>query len=144
MHANLADFNKQNPHIKNAHIVLGDDRMGAGDSLKKYNGTADKAGNVPYKFDKLEVHQRKVTPSKYDNIHATELRNKARSGDSDAHEYFKERMHPNIPDHLVKKTIDYIRSTKATAKPAKTTKKKSVNESTLYLVIDKLRLYGKL
>lgn len=144
MHANLADFHSKNPHIKNAHIVLGDDRMDAGDSLKKYNGSADKAGNVPYKFDKLEVHQRKVTPSKYDNIHATELRNKARSGDSDAHEYFKERMHPNIPDHLVKKTIDYIRSTKAAVKPVKTTKKKTVNESTLYLVIDKLKLYGKL
>ena len=144
MHANLADFHSKNPHIKNAHIVLGDDRMDAGDALKKYNGSADKAGNVPYKFDKLEVHQRKVTPSKYDQIHATELRNKARSGDSDAHEYFKERMHPNIPDYLVKKTIDYIRSTKAAAKPVKTTKKKTVNESTLYLVIDKLRLYGKL
>jgi hypothetical protein len=53
-------------------------------------------------------------------------------------------MHPNIPDYLVKKTIDYIRSTKAAAKPVKTAKKKTVNESTLYLVIDKLRLYGKL
>ena len=112
MHKNMEDFQKAHPHVKHVHVVLGDDRMDAGDSLKKYNGAKDKSGHTPYKFDTLEVHQREKTPSKYDTIHATELRNKARSNDDpkEVHKFFKERMHPNIPDHLIKKTISDIKS----------------------------------
>lgn len=109
MHNNLSAFHKDHPTVKHAHILLGDDRMDVADSLKKYNGTLTKAGTPLYKFDSMQVEQRKKTPSKYDNIHATELRNKASSGDADTFQFFRERMHKNIPDHLIKKTISYIK-----------------------------------
>lgn len=113
MHANVSHFHKNNPHVEYAHIVLGDDRMDTAESLKRYNNKADKSGKVLYKFKTMEVHQRAKTPSKFDSIHATELRNKAHSSASDEekHAFFKERMHPNIPDHLITKTIKDIQKT---------------------------------
>lgn len=113
MHANLSHFHKNNPHVEHAHVVLGDDRQDAGESLKKYNNKPDKSGKTLYKFKTLETHTREKTPSKYDSIHATELRNKANSSTSDQekHKFFKERMHPNIPDHLIHKTIKDIQKT---------------------------------
>jgi nicotinamide mononucleotide adenylyltransferase len=129
MHANVEHFHKNNPHIKHAHVVLGDDRMDAAESIKKYNGKADKAGKVPYNFHSINVHQREKAPSKHDGIHATELRNVANSDKSDTekHKFFKDRMHPNIPDHMINKTVKQIRDV-SQAKTNKPKRKKTIKE----------------
>jgi hypothetical protein len=55
----LSDLNRQG--YTSATIVLGDDQVKAFQYLKNYNGKADKAGNVPYTFDKLDVISRQET-----------------------------------------------------------------------------------
>jgi hypothetical protein len=55
----LSDLNRQG--YNSATIVLGADQVKAFQYLKNYNGKADKAGNVPYTFDKLDVISRQET-----------------------------------------------------------------------------------
>ena len=55
----LSDLNRQG--YTSATIVLGADQVKAFQYLKNYNGKADKAGNVPYTFDKLDVISRQET-----------------------------------------------------------------------------------
>jgi hypothetical protein len=114
MFDNISHFNKSNPHVKHAHIVLGPDREGPIESIHKYNNTPDKKGNIPYKFHSISTSIRKETSNEHDNIHATELRNKAYSNASPEEKLhlFKQRMHPDIPEHLIKKTISSIEKTR--------------------------------
>ena len=55
----LSDLNRQG--YTSATIVLGADQVKAFQYLKNYNGKPDKAGNVPYTFDKLDVISRQET-----------------------------------------------------------------------------------
>jgi hypothetical protein len=55
----LSDLNRQG--YTSATIVLGADQVKAFQYLKNYNGKPDKAGNVPYKFDTLDVISRQET-----------------------------------------------------------------------------------
>lgn len=55
----LSDLNRQG--YTSATIVLGADQVKAFQYLKNYNGKPDKAGNIPYKFDTLDVISRQET-----------------------------------------------------------------------------------
>ena len=55
----LSDLNRQG--YTSATIVLGADQVKAFQYLKNYNGKPDKAGNIPYTFDKLDVISRQET-----------------------------------------------------------------------------------
>jgi RNA polymerase sigma factor (sigma-70 family) len=55
----LSDLNRQG--YNSATIVLGADQVKAFQYLKNYNGKPDKAGNVPYTFDTLDVISRQET-----------------------------------------------------------------------------------
>ena len=127
---NIAHHHAHNPDVTHAHVVLGEDRMNVEDSIKKYNGVADKKGNVPYHYKGgISVEQRAPTSGEHDGIHATEMRNMANSNASDdeKHKYFKDRMNPNVPDNLIHKTIKSIQSVS-----------KKRNESLSYIIKSRL------
>ena len=55
----LTSLNQQG--YKNAIVVVGSDQVAAFQYLKKYNGRPDKAGNIAFQFDKLDVISRQET-----------------------------------------------------------------------------------
>lgn len=55
----LSNLNQQG--YKNAIVVVGADQVKAFQYLKNYNGKADKAGNVAFNFDSLDVISRQET-----------------------------------------------------------------------------------
>lgn len=55
----LSNLNQQG--YKNAVVVVGSDQVAAFQYLKKYNGQPNKAGDIPFNFDKLEVISRQET-----------------------------------------------------------------------------------
>ena len=55
----LTNLNQQG--YKNAIVVVGSDQVAAFQYLKKYNGKPDKAGNIAFQFDKLDVISRQET-----------------------------------------------------------------------------------
>lgn len=55
----LTNLNQQG--YKNAVVVVGSDQVAAFQYLKKYNGQPNKAGDIPFNFDKLEVISRQET-----------------------------------------------------------------------------------
>jgi hypothetical protein len=57
----LRDLNKQG--YNKAVVVVGADQVNALSYVKNYNGKADKAGNIPYNFDSLEVIARQEVTS---------------------------------------------------------------------------------
>ena len=87
------------------HIVLGDDRVGATETLvNKYNGK-------DFTFDKIEVHSRHSIISTRvgdaDGVHASDIRDWARAGDFDK---VRESMSKHLSDADVKEIMHLIQS----------------------------------
>ena len=87
------------------HIVLGDDRVAATETLvNKYNGK-------DFTFDKIVVHSRHSIISTRvgdaDGVHASDIRNWARAGDFDK---VRESMSSHLSDADVKEIIHLIQS----------------------------------
>jgi hypothetical protein len=118
---NMAHFHQNNPHVTRAHAVLGIGREDDTNLITSYNGKADKAGNIPYHFKHLTTGIRSEGSGEHETVRATELRNMAHSDASHEEKlkFFKERMHPNIPEHLVKKTLNDVESVKPKVKKIK-------------------------
>jgi len=121
MFQNMTHFHQTNPHVTNVHAVLGKGREEAVKQLQTYNGKTDKAGNVPYHFKHLSTSIRSEAGGEHDTVRATELRNMAHSNASPEEKlkYFKDRMHPDIPHNLVKKTLSDVEAVKPKAKKIK-------------------------
>jgi len=121
MFQNMTHFHKNNPHVTNAHVVLGKGREESAKQVAAYNGKADKAGHVPYHFNHLSTSIRSEAGGEHDTVRATELRNMAHSDASHEEKlkYFKDRMHPDIPHNLVKKTLSDVEAVKPKAKKLK-------------------------
>lgn len=102
----LSNLNQQG--YKNAYVVLGADQVQAFQYLKKYNGIPNKAGNVPFKFDKLEVISRQETgdPSAgEEGPRATPMRNILTDPNATPEDQFKvwrDAMSPQISDDEVR------------------------------------------
>jgi hypothetical protein len=102
----LSDLNRQG--YTSATIVLGADQVKAFQYLKNYNGRADKAGNVPYTFDKLDVISRQETsdPSKdQEGPRATPMRAVLMDPSKSEQEQFqvwRDAMNPQVSDDEVR------------------------------------------
>jgi hypothetical protein len=102
----LSDLNRQG--YTSATIVLGADQVKAFQYLKNYNGKADKAGNVPYTFDKLDVISRQETndPSKdQEGPRATPMRAVLMDPSKSEQEQFqvwRDAMNPQVGDDEVR------------------------------------------
>lgn len=102
----LSNLNKQG--YRNAVVVLGADQVQAFQYLKKYNGVADKKGNVLFNFDNLDVISRQETgdPSAGDEgPRATPMRQILLDPNASEEEKFKvwrDAMSPEISDDEVK------------------------------------------
>jgi hypothetical protein len=102
----LSDLNRQG--YTSATIVLGADQVKAFQYLKNYNGKADKAGNVPYTFDKLDVISRQETsdPSKdQEGPRATPMRAVLMDPSKSEQEQFqvwRDAMNPQVSDDEVR------------------------------------------
>jgi hypothetical protein len=102
----LSDLNRQG--YTSATIVLGADQVKAFQYLKNYNGKADKAGNVPYTFDKLDVISRQETsdPSKdQEGPRATPMRAVLMDPTKSEQEQFqvwRDAMNPQVSDDEVR------------------------------------------
>jgi hypothetical protein len=102
----LSDLNRQG--YTSATIVLGADQVKAFQYLKNYNGKADKVGNVPYTFDKLDVISRQETsdPSKdQEGPRATPMRAVLMDPSKSEQEQFqvwRDAMNPQVSDDEVR------------------------------------------
>jgi len=102
----LSDLNRQG--YTSATIVLGADQVKAFQYLKNYNGKPDKAGNVPYTFDKLDVISRQETsdPSKdQEGPRATPMRAVLMDPTKSEEEQFqvwRDAMNPQVSDDEVR------------------------------------------
>jgi len=102
----LSDLNRQG--YTSATIVLGADQVKAFQYLKNYNGKADKAGNVPYTFDKLDVISRQETsdPSRdQEGPRATPMRAVLMDPSKSEQEQFqvwRDAMNPQVSDDEVR------------------------------------------
>jgi hypothetical protein len=102
----LSDLNRQG--YTSATIVLGADQVKAFQYLKNYNGKPDKAGNVPYTFDKLDVISRQETsdPSKdQEGPRATPMRAVLMDPTKSEQEQFqvwRDAMNPQVSDDEVR------------------------------------------
>ena len=126
----LSDLNRQG--YTSATIVLGADQVKAFQYLKNYNGKPDKAGNVPYTFDTLDVISRQETddPSRgEEGPRATPMRAVLTDpGKSDEEQFavWRDAMSPELSDDEV---MDLMQKAKArmgqmaAEKPVKKAKK---------------------
>ena len=102
----LSDLNRQG--YTSATIVLGADQVKAFQYLKNYNGKPDKAGNVPYTFDKLDVISRQETkdPSAgEEGPRATPMRQVLMDPTKSEEEQFqvwRDAMNPQVSDDEVR------------------------------------------
>ena len=102
----LSDLNRQG--YTSVTIVLGADQVKAFQYLKNYNGKADKAGNVPYTFDKLDVISRQETsdPSRnQEGPRATPMRAVLMDPTKSEQEQFavwRDAMNPQVSDDEVR------------------------------------------
>ena len=125
----LANLNKQG--YKNCIVVVGADQVKAFQYLKKYNGHPDKAGNVAFEFDNLDVISRQETsdPSAgEEGPRATPMRqvlNDPNKSDEEQFSVWRDAMSPEISDNEVRDLMNKAKTRMgAFAKP----KKKGVSE----------------
>jgi hypothetical protein len=141
----LSDLNRQG--YTSATIVLGADQVKAFQYLKNYNGKPDKAGNVPYTFDKLDVISRQETsdPSAgEEGPRATPMRAVLMDPSKSEQEQFqvwRDAMNPQVSDDEVRNLMAKAkeRMTAMSAPKPKKAKVAPVNE----LSSEKLGQYKK-
>jgi hypothetical protein len=141
----LSDLNRQG--YTSAIIVLGADQVKAFQYLKNYNGKPDKAGNVPYTFDKLDVISRQETsdPSAgEEGPRATPMRAVLMDPTKSEQEQFqvwRDAMNPQVSDDEVRDLMMKAkeRMTAMNAPKPKKAKAEPVNE----LSSNKLGQYKK-
>ena len=141
----LSDLNRQG--YTSATIVLGADQVKAFQYLKNYNGKPDKAGNVPYTFDKLDVISRQETgdPSAgEEGPRATPMRAVLMDPTKSEQEQFqvwRDAMNPQVSDDEVRNLMMKAkeRMTAMNAPKPKKAKAAPVNE----LSSEKLGQYKK-
>lgn len=141
----LSDLNRQG--YTSATIVLGADQVKAFQYLKNYNGKPDKAGNVPYTFDKLDVISRQETsdPSAgEEGPRATPMRAVLMDPTKSEEEQFRvwrDAMNPQVSDDEVRDLMAKAkeRMTAMNAPKPKKAKATPVNE----LSSEKLGQYKK-
>jgi len=101
----LSNLNQQG--YKNAVVVVGEDQVKAFQYLKNYNGKPDKAGNVAFNFDNLEVISRQETgdPSAgEEGPRATPMRQVLMDPSKSEQEQFavwRDAMNPELSDQEV-------------------------------------------
>ena len=129
----LSDLNRQG--YTSATIVLGADQVKAFQYLKNYNGKADKAGNVPYTFDKLDVISRQETsdPSRdQEGPRATPMRAVLMDPSKSEQEQFqvwRDAMNPQVSDVEVRDLMMKAKQRMtAMSAPKKKAKAEPVNE----------------
>ena len=129
----LSDLNRQG--YTSATIVLGADQVKAFQYLKNYNGKADKAGNVPYTFDKLDVISRQETndPSAgEEGPRATPMRAVLMDPTKSEQEQFqvwRDAMNPQVSDDEVRDLMAKAKERMtAMSAPKKKVKAEPVNE----------------
>ena len=101
----LSNLNQQG--YKNAVVVVGEDQVKAFQYLKNYNGKPDKAGNVAFNFDNLEIISRQETgdPSAgEEGPRATPMRQVLMDPSKSEQEQFavwRDAMNPELSDQEV-------------------------------------------
>jgi hypothetical protein len=130
----LSDLNRQG--YTSATIVLGADQVKAFQYLKNYNGKPDKAGNVPYTFDKLDVISRQETsdPSKdQEGPRATPMRAVLMDPSKSEQEQFqvwRDAMNPQVSDDEVRDLMMKAKERMTAMNAPKPKKAKTVAEIT--------------
>ena len=128
----LSDLNRQG--YTSATIVLGADQVKAFQYLKNYNGKPDKAGNVPYKFDTLDVISRQETsdPSAgEEGPRATPMRAVLMDPTKSEEEQFqvwRDAMNPQISDDEVRDLMAKAKERMTAMSAPKPKKAKAVAE----------------
>ena len=128
----LSNLNQQG--YTSVTIVLGADQVKAFQYLKNYNGKANKAGDIPYTFDKLDVISRQETndPSKdQEGPRATPMRAILMDPKATPQQQFqlwRDAMNPEIDDQEV---IDLMNKAKERMTAMTKPKKKGVAEGLL-------------
>lgn len=126
----LSHLNQNHDEV---HLVAGSDRAPEyRRTLEQWNGRADKAGNVGFKFKKWKVHEvegergdvnkhpTQMTPDELErSVSATKLEALAKSGDYEAFKAY----HPGFPEKHVRKVYNQIRMASS-----EETKPKSLSE----------------
>jgi hypothetical protein len=128
----LSDLNRQG--YTSATIVLGADQVKAFQYLKNYNGKPDKAGNVPYEFDTLDVISRQETsdPSAgEEGPRATPMRAVLMDPTKSEEEQFqvwRDAMNPQISDDEVRDLMAKAKERMTAMSAPKPKKAKAVAE----------------
>ncbi len=118
--------NLNNQGYKNAVVVVGADQVKAFQYLKNYNGKPDKAGNIAFNFDTLNVISRQETsdPSRdQEGPRATPMRQVLQDPSKSEEEQFqvwRDAMSPEVSDDEVRDLMNKARQRmNAFAKPNK-------------------------
>ena len=130
----LTNLNQQG--YRNAVVVVGADQVKAFQYLNNYNGKPNKAGEIPFQFDDLQVISRQMTsdPSReQEGPRATPMRQVLLDPTKSEEEQFavwRDAMSDNIPDEevraLMMKAKERMMTMQPAPKKAPATKKKSV------------------
>ena len=130
----LRDLNKQG--YNKAVVVVGADQVNALSYVKNYNGKADKAGNIPYNFDSLEVIARQEVTSdpssKEEGPRATPMRQvllDPSKTDAEKFAVWRDAMNPELSDAEVRDLMNKAEQRMKTefAPKAKKAKKESTD-----------------
>lgn len=120
--------NLYNKGYKQVVVIVGIDQVNQMKFVEKYNGSPDKKGNVPYKFDSLSVINRQQTTSQYadeEGPRATPMREILMDPSLDEEEKFK-FWRASMPDQLNDQEVKNIMKKAASRLGAVLTGKKIV------------------
>lgn len=134
----LRDLNRQG--YDKAVVVVGADQVNALSYVKNYNGKADKAGNIPYNFDSLEVIARQEVTSdpgsQEEGPRATPMRQvllDPTKTDAEKFTVWRDAMSPELSDaevrELMNKAEQRMKTEFASKKKVKEAKRRKAKKS---------------